>query len=80
MIYPYVTFPDETEVTFSKIQDDGSVKVYIETPTDGGFKHATCILPAYEWVSVEGYSDNEMKKWNKFLRNLLLSTVLPNLL
>jgi len=69
MIYPYVTFPDDTEVTFSNVQDDGSVKVYIETPIQGGFKNGTCILPGYSWVSVEGYSDREIQRWDRFLRN-----------
>ena len=37
MMYPYMTFSDDTEVTHSPIKDDGTVKVYIETPTNTGY-------------------------------------------
>lgn len=45
MMYPYMTLADDTEITHSPIQGDGTVKVYIETPCNRGFNHATCILP-----------------------------------
>lgn len=69
MKYPYVTFPDDTEVTFSDVQEDNTVQVYIETPVYGGFHHATCILPSYQWTEVTGYSDQEMQDWDEFLHN-----------
>ena len=34
MMYPYMTFSDDTEVTHSPLRDNGTVNVYIETPTD----------------------------------------------
>lgn len=67
MKYPYVTFPDDTEVTFSDMKDDGSVLVYIETPVENGFFDATCSLPAYKWTEVHGYSEIDIKRWDKFL-------------
>ena len=48
MMYPYMTFNDDTEVTHSQMLDDGSVKVYIETPVEDGFKNLTCLLPEYQ--------------------------------
>ena len=42
MMYPYMTFNDDTEVTHSQMLEDGSVKVYIETPVEDGFKNLTC--------------------------------------
>ncbi|MDD7409275.1 MAG: hypothetical protein SOV71_01410 [Anaerovoracaceae bacterium] len=69
MKYSYVTFPDDTEVTFSDFYEDGSVKVYIETPVYGGFHNATCLLPEYNWISVDGYSAEEMKKWDDFMHD-----------
>ena len=63
MMYPFMTLNDDTEITHSEILNiDGKeqVKVYIETPTDNGFKDATCFLPDYKW-EVHGYSDEEMK-------------------
>ena len=41
MMYPYMTLPDDTEITHSEMREDGSVEVYIETPdAKGGFLNA----------------------------------------
>ncbi|MBQ6479677.1 MAG: hypothetical protein IJI45_01035 [Anaerolineaceae bacterium] len=69
MLYPYMTLGDNTEITHSGIQADQSVKVYIETPVHGGFHHATCILPSYEWIETYGYSDEEIKDFTDFLHH-----------
>lgn len=66
MMYPYMTLDDDTEIVHSQLHDDGTVKVYIETPVYGGFHHATCILPGYKWQDVHGYSAAEMKEWDSF--------------
>ena len=44
-------------------------KVYIETPVHGGFHHATCILPAYRWVDISGYSEEEIEDYTDFLHH-----------
>ena len=36
MKYPYMTLPDETEITHGDIREDGTVLVYIETPVKWG--------------------------------------------
>lgn len=72
MMYPYMTLNDDTEITHSQIiQKDGQeqVKVYIETPVWGGFHSATCWLPEQKWENIEGYSDTEMEKFRKLVRN-----------
>ena len=69
MKYPYMTLGDNTEITHSGIQPDQSVKVYIETPVRGGFHHATCILPAYRWVDITGYSEEEIADYTDFLHH-----------
>ena len=69
MIYPYMTLPDETEITHSEIIRDGGrerVKVFIETPIEGGFKDAVCVLPDYKWEN-HGYTDEEMKYYKDFV-------------
>ena len=51
MKYPFMTFPDDTEITHSSIfEEDGieKIRVYIERPVAGGFINATCILPKIE--------------------------------
>ena len=69
MMYPYMTLPDDTEITHSDIINNNGkeqVQVYIETPIEGGFKDATCILPDYEWT-VHGYTEEEMKYFKDFV-------------
>lgn len=69
MIYPYMTLPDGTEITHTEILNkDGKeqVKVYIETPVEGGFKDAECTLPDYKW-EIHGYTDEEMAYFKDFV-------------
>ena len=69
MMYPYMTLDDNTEITHSSYLEDGTVKVYIETPVNGGFNHATCILPSYKWESVFGYSKEQMREFDEFMHH-----------
>ena len=69
MKHSYVVFPDETEVTYSDMDSKVIVRIRIETPTDGGFKSYSCILPSYEVMESTGYSEPELKKLEEFLYN-----------
>ena len=69
MLYPYMTFADNTEVTHSRLSDDGSVKVYFEKAVHGGFKHATCILPNYSWIDIEGYSSEDIANLTEYVKH-----------
>ena len=74
MMYPLLTFPDETLITHSDLlNDDGngskSVAVHFERPKIGGFDTARCILPSYEWVIKEGYSDEEIQSFEQILKD-----------
>ena len=70
MMYPFLTLEDETEITHSETQKDGSVKVYIETPDEkDGFHDATCFLPEHRWTDVHGYSDEELERFKQIIRN-----------
>jgi hypothetical protein len=65
MIYPYLTFPDETEVVHSGIEvKDGkeTVRVYFEKPVETGFFTAECTLPCRTWSKVKGFTDSELEK------------------
>lgn len=68
MKYPYITFADNTEVTFSPVHEDGTVQVYVETPVQGGFKSITCQIPGYTYNN-NGYSVDEQNRWLQFVRN-----------
>ena len=69
MMYGYLTMPDGTGVAHSDMKEDGTVKVYFEKPVYGGFLHATCYLPSYQWEENDGFSEQEMSFFNQFLRN-----------
>lgn len=70
MMYPYITLDDDTEIVHSEMKEDGSVKVYIETPDDkGGFYNAKCVLPDYKWENVEGYSEREIEYFMQLIKD-----------
>ena len=69
MKYPFMTMPDDTEITHSSIyEEDGveKIKVYIERPTDNGFIDATCILPSYSWEN-HGFSEEEIAVFQEMI-------------
>ena len=70
MMYPFLTLDDETEITHSEMREDGSVKVYIETPDEkDGFHNATCLLPEHRWMNMVGYSEKELERFREIVRN-----------
>lgn len=71
MMYPYITLADETLITHSHLKEENGLKivdVHFERPIDGGFDSARCRLPSYEWIMRDGYSDEEIAKFELFLR------------
>ncbi len=71
-MYPYMTLFDETEITHSHvIEEEGlqSVEVHFERPRSNGFDMARCVLPTYTWIKCEGFSDEEIGKFEIFLHN-----------
>ena len=69
MMYEYMTLDDNTAIAHSDMKADGSVKVYIEKPIDGGFQHVTCYLPKYEWSDNDGFSKDDLAKLQKIIEN-----------
>lgn len=70
MVYSYLTYPDDTEVTYGDMLADGTVKVYIERPNDdGGFDSAVCYLPNTELREVRGFSLFDTLFLTKMLRD-----------
>ena len=68
MMYEYMALSDNTSIAHSDMKN-GRVKVYIEKPVDGGFKHITCMLPEYEWNDNEGFSAEDIDFLKKFVEN-----------
>lgn len=80
MLYPFMTLDDGTEIVHSEALVDNNkekVKVVIEKPVQGGFKHAECWLPDYKWENVEGYSKEEISELESIVKDL--SSVIINL-
>ena len=72
MMYPFTTLADDTLITHSHILGDGekkSVEVHFERPTANGFDMARCVLPSYRWIKREGFSEDEIYNFEKFLKN-----------
>lgn len=72
MIYPYMTLADETEIVHTQIiEKDGiqTVEVHFERPTEDGFDTARAVLPTYEWIIRNGFTDEEIQKFEVFLKS-----------
>ena len=70
MIYPFMTLNDDTEIVHSQMREDGTVKVYMETPDAKlGFRHATCYLPEYQWDDISGYSDDDISRLDEIIKS-----------
>lgn len=69
MMWGYVTLPDETQVAYSDIREDGTVLIRIERPKDMGFDSAECLMPAYRWGNISGFTDEEVERFDAFLHN-----------
>jgi len=72
MMYPYMTLADETEITHSHILERNGrreIEVHFERPTDDGFDVARCILPIYDWVKLEGFTQSEILVFQQIIQN-----------
>lgn len=68
MMYPYLTLDEDTEIVHSAMDDSGCVKVYIEKADEkDGFHSAICMLPAYEWKEISGFSEKEIKAYQQII-------------
>ena len=71
MMYPYITLADDTLITHSHLlgdEDKRSVEVHFERPKAYGFDMARCVLPSYQWVIRDGYTDDEIALFEQLLK------------
>ena len=67
-MYPYLTLDDETEIVHSEMNEDGSVRVYIEKADEkDGFHSAYCVLPTYQGQEIDGFSEAEIAAYQRLL-------------
>lgn len=74
MMYPYVKYPDGTEVVFSNVyigeNGEECIDVQFERPTQNGFDSIRIKLPSYEVVIWEGnYTEDEIEFFKKITEN-----------
>lgn len=71
MMYPFMTLDDETEIVYSDKREDGTIKVYVETPDEkDGFHNMTCYLPTYKIEDVNGYSEKQVENYMKIIKSM----------
>lgn len=79
MMYPFMTLDDETEIVHSDRKEDGTVKIYIETPDEkDGFHNMTCYLPSFEIKEVNGYFTKQVEAFMEIVRskeNLIMEAI-----
>ena len=70
MMYPFLTLDDQTEIVHSEMKPDGRVKVYVEKPDEKDFFHnAVCWLPGYQWEDINGFTPEEIAKYEEIIRS-----------
>ena len=70
MMYPFLTLDDNTEIVHSEMLPSKQVKVYVEKPDEKDcFHNATCFLPEYKWVDINGFTDAEIKRYQDVIES-----------
>ena len=70
MKYPFLTLDDNTEIVHSEMFPDGNVQVYVEKPDEKDcFHNASCYIPGYEWRDINGFSDEEIAKYQEIIES-----------
>jgi len=67
MLYDYAQLEDGTQVAYSDVNADNTVRIEVERPRDYGFDSASCLLPSYAWSNVDGFSTHEIESLTGFL-------------
>lgn len=67
MMYPFITLEDNTMIAHSEKLQDGQIRVCVEQPIMRGFKSATCMLPSYKWIDVEGFTNDELVEYQQII-------------
>ena len=79
MMYPFLQIDGDTEIVHSDMLPNGEVKVYIEyiekTDAKDGFHHAACFLPAYRWENVDGFTPEEIARYQEVIESTVHLTL-----
>ena len=80
MLYPFMKLNDNTEIVHSEVFEENGherVRVCIERPIFGGFQSAECILPEYEWKKIDGFSEEDITRFQELLESTAHIISLP---
>ena len=70
MMYPFLQIDGDTEIVHSDMLPNGEVKVYVEKPdVNDGFHHASCFLPPYRWEDVDGFTAEEIARYQEVIES-----------
>ena len=70
MMYPFLQIDGDTEIVHSDMLPNGEVKVYVEKPDAvDGFHHASCFLPPYRWEDVDGFTAEEIGRYQEVIES-----------
>lgn len=70
MMYPFLQIDGDTEIVHSDMLPNGEVKVYVEKPdAKDGFHHASCFLPPYRWENIEGFTAEEIDRYQEVIES-----------
>lgn len=67
MLYPFMTLDDNTQIVHSELLPDGQVRVCVEQPINRGFNSATCMLPSYTWMEIEGFAQQDIDRLQQII-------------
>ena len=69
-MYPFLQIDGDTEIVHSDMLPNGEVKVYVEKPdVNDGFHHASCFLPPYRWEDVDGFTAEEIARYQEVIES-----------
>jgi hypothetical protein len=67
-MYPFLQIDGDTEIVHSEMLPNGEVKVYVEKPdSKDGFHNATCFLPSYRWEDINGFTVDEIARYQDMI-------------
>jgi succinate dehydrogenase flavin-adding protein (antitoxin of CptAB toxin-antitoxin module) len=72
MMYPFMEMSDGTVVEHSQVMEEKGRKrvyVYFERNTKDGYASAKCQLPDYFWMYIDGFTNEEVDKFERLLEN-----------
>ena len=70
MMYPFLTLDDNTEIVpLRAAARSAGEGLYRKADEKDCFHYATCYLPAYRWVDVNGFTEDEIRHYQEILES-----------